>query len=306
MSRTKKLLFILISLIIALVSYIFYVRFDLIENKIYEIIFKIRENSLAIPDDNEYKLEYEFFSLKQASNFKPKNKNDIMNIYYTVLNNGWKEFTFFCDPDYDSCIQDVKLIADDTEFISLINNYVHPYNSFKKYNTYIYGEKEIHLNVDKLYTDEEIAETENIIDSIFQELNISEENPNLDNIKSIHDYLIKTITYDSDYTGENVENKSNKAIGAFTNKIALCSGYTDSFAIMINRLKIPNFKVSTDNHIWNAIKYDNVWSHIDVTWDDDEVNESNNYNFFMINTNRLLELDVEEHKFNTDLYKELK
>ena len=38
-------------------------------------------------------------------------------------------------------------------------------------------------------------------------------------------------------------------------------------------LNIPNFKVSSKEHIWNVIYYNNAWYHIDVTWDDDEINK---------------------------------
>lgn len=300
------MLFILISLIITFSIYLFYIKFDYITEKLDDIISKIRVDSIAIPENNEYKLNYDFKSFDETYDFKPKNVQDIKNIYYTVLNNGWKEFTFYCTKDYPNCAKDVKSIADDNDFITLINNYVHPYNSFKKYNTIIYGEKEVYLSVDPLYSDSEINEAEAKIESVFKNLNIDKTNPTLSDIKNIHDFIIKNTVYDNNYKGKDVGYMSNKVNGALIYNKALCSGYSDSFAIMINKLNIPNFKIATENHVWNAIYFNNKWSHIDVTWDDDETNPSNHYNFFMINTNKLLSLDVKEHKFNNDLYLEMK
>lgn len=116
--------------------------------------------------------------------------------------------------------------------------------------------------------------------------------------------MINNITYDDDYTKTQDEN-STTAYGAITTKKSICGGYTDAFAIAMDILNIPNFKVSSKEHIWNAIYYNNTWYHIDVTWDDDEINKNNNTNFFMINTDTLLKKDKKDHDFNIAFYKEL-
>ena len=90
------------------------------------------------------------------------------------------------------------------------------------------------------------------------------------------------------------------------NNIALCSGYSDTFALMLDMLDIPNFRVSNIEHIWNVIKFNNEWRHIDVTWDDDEINKNNIYNFYYLTTNELIEKDNDLHTFNRDIYLELK
>ena len=71
-------------------------------------------------------------------------------------------------------------------------------------------------------------------------------------------------------------------------------------------LDIPNFRVSNIEHIWNVIKFNNEWRHIDVTWDDDEINKNNIYNFYYLTTNELIEKDNDLHTFNRDIYLELK
>ena len=51
--------------------------------------------------------------------------------------------------------------------------------------------------------------------------------------------------------------------------------------------------------------FNNKWLHVDITWDDDEYNSRNRHNFFLIDTNKLLEKDAEEHTFKQELYLEL-
>ena len=113
------------------------------------------------------------------------------------------------------------------------------------------------------------------------------------------------ITYDDNYQKDDKITISNKATGALKNKIALCSGYADTYAIFLEKLGIPNFKVTSENHVWNAVYIDNKWLHIDVTWDDDEINKNNNYNFYLLDTDELLKKDQTEHSFSEEYYLEL-
>ena len=117
--------------------------------------------------------------------------------------------------------------------------------------------------------------------------------------------MISNVKYDDDYIDNDIYSISNKANGALIEKIALCSGYTDAFGLFLDRLNIPNFKVTTTDHVWNVVYFNNKWLHVDVTWDDDEYNSRNRHNFFLIDTNKLLEKDAEEHTFKQELYLEL-
>ncbi|UKI58189.1 MAG: hypothetical protein L6V81_01725 [Clostridium sp.] len=42
---------------------------------------------------------------------------------------------------------------------------------------------------------------------------------------------------------------------------------------MLDKLHIPNFKVTSSEHVWNVVYYNGKWTHIDATWDDDEINK---------------------------------
>ena len=97
---------------------------------------------------------------------------------------------------------------------------------------------------------------------------------------------------------------SDTAIGTLFEGKSICSGYTDTMSIFLDKLNIPNTRVATKEHVWNALYYNNKWIHIDLTWDD-PVSSSDNvilYNYFMIDTNKLQEIDNEEHNFDKNIY----
>ena len=62
----------------------------------------LKTNSLyAHPD-------YQF--VKNTKDYTPYGKQDLLNIFYTVLNNGVDTFTFYCPDEYEECINDVDAI----------------------------------------------------------------------------------------------------------------------------------------------------------------------------------------------------
>lgn len=306
MNRTKTLVCIVIFLCFSIIFYIFCVKFDEICDYLTNVITDLTRGEIIIPETKLYSKDYEFKTVKKTMDFVPMNMDDLREIYYTVLNNGWESFTFYCPREYVTCAEDVKTLANESEFISVINNYVSPYNSYKKYNTLIIGENEILLTVEKLYTTEEIEALKFEVNKIITALEIDKNNIVQKDIRKIHDFLTKLVSYDDEYVEGDPVTTSNKANGALFNNIALCSGYTDAFALFMDELGIENFKVSTDNHVWNVIYFNEQWLHVDVTWDDDEVNNKTTHYFFLIDTAELLEKDLTDHSFNQELYLELK
>ena len=306
MNRTRILFNIFLILLVSFISYIIYLNYETLSKNLKLLMIKFKEPEIIIPyEKTKYHNNYNLLTVKETNNFKPQNMEDLKNIYYTVLNNGWDEFTFYCPKEYKNCANDVRKLANKDDYIVSLNNFVSPYNSYIRYNTLLTNETEVYLTIEKLYTKDEIININNEINRIFKELNISKDKNNKYNIKKIHDYLIENISYDENYT-QNTETLSNKASTALFDKIALCSGYSDAFALMLDKLNIPNFKVSNKDHVWNAIYIDNKWLHIDVTWDDDEKNKNNNYNFYLITTDELYEKDNDTHAFDRNLYLELK
>ena len=83
-------------------------------------------------------------------------KKDLLNIFYTVINAGKDEFTFYCPKNYENCIDDVKSLAKDQITLSNINNFVHPFNSFKNISTKTDTLGKVTIELTKSYTDNDI------------------------------------------------------------------------------------------------------------------------------------------------------
>lgn len=265
---------------------------------------------VTLGEKNKYYREYDFNYVQNTDNFSPECKQDLLNIYYTVINAGKNEFTFYCGKEYETCISDLETIANNQSALSPINNYVHPYNGFKHIETEYDNNGKITIYITKSYTEEEIQEIEqklDIIEQIIVKDGVTEEQ----NIKAIHDYIIDNATYDTERkentTTANYNHKSDIAYGPLIQGYSICSGYTDAMELMLDRLNIENYRVASENHVWNAVSLDGTWRHLDLTWDDPVPDVGIRiYDYYLITTSELLKLDQTEHNFNQDIYSELK
>lgn len=272
----------------------------------------IQNKEVTLPNEGSNFNNYEFAFVKETDNFHVKSKQDILNVLYTILNHGMNNFTFYCDSSYDSCIDDLNVVSQDQVLLSTVNNFVSPFNSYEKIYFKISSYGEINIDVDKLYTDDEIVEVNKKI-SEFESSNIKANMSVRDKIKAFHDYLINNSVYDkaradaiekgTDSGGE----YSHKATGPLLHGIALCSGYSDAMKVYLDKLGVPNYKISNNNHIWNLVYIDGKWLHLDLTWDDPVTSDGSNIlldKFFLITNDELQKIDNTGHKFDIKYYPE--
>ena len=299
----KKLVWFLILTLIFLIT---------LNNKEKILVYYNRyfESKNFIPstlENNNYSRNYNFKYVSLTDNFLPNNKQDIMNIYYTVINSGMNEFTFYCKSEYENCINDVKDIANNQVTISNINNFVHPYNGFKDLETEIDSIGKITIHLNRNYTDEMKTILNYEIDKIIDN-NITNNMTAKEKIKTIHDYIINHTKYDEERSDQNnIKYKSDTAYGAIIEGHALCGGYTDAMMLFLEKFNIKSYKIASENHVWNYVYLDNKWYNLDLTWDDPVSKDGNNllqYTFFLIDNDELLVLDQSEHKFDKTVYAE--
>ena len=276
-------------------------------NTIINKYFKLN-NIVTLGDKNEYYRDYDFDFVQDTNNFRPNNYQDLLNIYYTVLNAGKSNFTFYCPNSYDNCLSDVKKLANDQDTLSDINNYVHPYNGFNHIESEYDSLGRVTINIIRSYDDNDIKMITSKIDELLPQL-VSNTNSLENNIKNVHDYIVNNSKYDSNRSDKGVTSyKSDTAYGPLFEGYALCGGYTDLMELFLERMNIKSFKVSSENHIWNAVYINNNWKHLDLTWDDPVATDGKDYleyNYFLIDTDQLLTLEQTEHNFNLKHYKEL-
>lgn len=261
---------------------------------------------IYIVEPNKHALSYNFLYVQTTDDFFAKDKEQLINIFYTSLNNGAEEFSFYCE--YDNCEEDVNEVTESNEFVN-INNYVHPYNSYRRIYVSISSLRRITINIEKSYTPNNIASVDKEIDKIISEI-ITDNMSEREKIMVFHDYIINNTKYDTEYIKKNlsdIDNPSHKAMGPLFYSRALCGGYADVTSVFLNKIGIPNYRISSENHIWNLVYLDNNWYHLDLTWDDPVTSNDTDillYNFFLISTKQLEDLATGYHSFNKSIYLE--
>ena len=300
----KKLFWFLFLVVVALGIW----KKDLITQYIVqELIFNDYNKNVV---NNNYSKDSNFGLVKQTSSFKPNSKDEFNDIFYSILNSGMEDFSFYCMFGYDECVNEFNDYIEKSSYVEAINNYVHPYNSFENISVTINNFNKIEIHIDKLYNEQEINYINEFIDSFIKN-NITTNMSTVDKIKVFHDYIINNTTYDSNYDLYTDKDKypthPYNAYGLITENKAICSGYTDVMAIYLNKINVPNYKIASDEHVWNYVFVNNSWYHLDLTWDDPVTNNHKNvllHDFFLINTNQLLKQDTKQHNYDKNLYLE--
>lgn len=306
MIKLKRLISFFLSIVVIIAVVL---NFNQIKERIIDLANFSRKIEIKPP--NEYYKDEEFLFVQQVDSYVPNNYNDLVNIFYSVLNQGWDDFTFYCADEYEKCLDDVYKISYDRVLLSDINNFVHPYNSYSTIRTLYDDTGEVTIKVKHLYTDEEINQIDADIDKIINE-NTNEQMSTRDKILAVHDYIINNTKYDQvKADGKESGYDSSRIQGVLYDKYSVCSGYTDIMAVVLDKLDVPNFKVSSETHIWNAVYMDNAWRHLDLTWDDPiglGGKDNLDHTYFLISSDRLYKVDkdLEEHIFDTNVYLELK
>ena len=192
-----------------------------------------KDTQITLEEKNEYFKNDTYQFVKNTDNFIPLSKGDIKNIFYTIVNSGWKKFTFYCPSEYTECLNDVKDMSQNQDLLTHLNNYVHPFNGFSNVKTIISETREITVFIDYFYTEDEIKAINDKVDEILKK-QVNNSMSIEDKIKAIHDYVINTTKYD---VSRNNDGKSPyhsyTAYGPLLEGYATCNGYTDAMALFL-------------------------------------------------------------------------
>lgn len=96
----------------------------------------------------------------------------------------------------------------------------------------------------------------------------------LEKLLVIHDKMVADCDYDVNALDKNTENlvpdSTRHAIGVFRDKVAVCQGYSQALYMIAKELGIEmDFCYSEEKtHMWNYVKLDGKWYHMDMTNDD--------------------------------------
>ena len=283
---------------------------DYIIHKYYEYTLN---NKYLTQKTNEYYLEDNFNYVDNYMGIGISNKIELINFIYYVLNSGISSTERYIDRSYSNYQNDIDMLTINNgegfkETISLLNNFVHPYNSSNNIKLTYGGDYTIGISINKAYSNDDITAINEIVDKVIKE-KLNNNMPTREKIKIIHDYIIDNAEYDKlKYENKNdTTYKSNTAYGVLVQGYGTCNGYADAMAIFLDKLNIINYKISNSEHIWNLVYLDGKWYHLDLTWDDpiSDVN-INRDTYFLITTSELEELNDGTHKFDKSIYTEAK
>lgn len=125
----------------------------------------------------------------------------------------------------------------------------------------------------------------------------------------IHDYLVNSCKYDIEDKGKN----SHNMYGAIIEKKAVCEGYANAFLYLCRLANIEcytvkgSFKVlnGMQSHIWNMVKLDDMYYHVDVTADDPIVNGGEvdvlEHTYFNVNDSQIaIDHEIKDNTYNID------
>lgn len=98
---------------------------------------------------------------------------------------------------------------------------------------------------------------------------ISPDMTDYEKVKTVHDFLIIALQYD---TSANPPNSSYHAYGALSTGKALCGAYAELMVLMLNKAGVPCRMITGiadgQDHAWNIVSIDGELYHVDTTWDD--------------------------------------
>ena len=299
----KKLIAYLIMLVVIILTFIYR---DEITNYVTNNIIKQEKQEELKYNDYARKQDYKYVSI--ANDLKINSKDEIKNVFYTILDSGIDSYSFYCDSDYKNCTKDVEHFFNDKDNLSEINNFVHPYNSFKNIKISVTNYGKITLNITHVYNKDEISVVNDQINTFIKD-NINDSMNNEEKIKAFHDYIVNNTKFDTEIenSSDRLNSTSYTAYGLLINHKAICGGYTDTMAIYLDKINIPNLRISTNEHVWNLVYLNDKWLNLDVTWDDPVTSNGTDmlmYDYYLIDTNTLLNKDTTQHNFNKDIYLE--
>lgn len=114
--------------------------------------------------------------------------------------------------------------------------------------------------------------------------------------KSIHDKLIKSLTY------SNTKSNAYSAYGALINKSCVCEGYAEAFQYLLYKRGIQAFRITGVaggvGHAWTVVRIDGNYYHVDPTWNDG-TEDYISYAYFNLTTKQILK----SHEISEYAYK---
>lgn len=233
---------------------------------------------------------------------------------YQTISQAMKSADSIVDLSSYSCSKDALtklyqyVVADNPQYFYLAKNYGYTYNSNKqtiKQLILMYtdgttddrydGQGNLATAASRSLISQQIAAFNAKISNIIG--SISNSASDLEKEKKIYNYIQDHVAYDHEAAAlVNAGSYSNlphafDAYGAACEGVAVCEGYAELFQYLCYLVGINATQVygtaSGGSHMWNAVKIENEWYMLDLTWDDCGKEGLYCYNYFNLTTSEM-------------------
>lgn len=238
----------------------------------------IQVESVTLTDDNRYNPEYYrepevyYPAAKKAMSRTARAQQTLEEYVVAALENFQETI--------DVSAYNIPLETADEEYFKILNNNPQLFYVAGKYSGSFYQGASTILSYKVTYlydrdtATQMLGELKTAAEQVASQVDRSM--PDYQQALIVHDYLVQNCEYDyenylKEPVGRQVPDISHTAYGSLVNGMAVCDGYADGFAyIMEDMLEISCDVVSSDAmaHAWNMIEIGGKWYHVDATWDD--------------------------------------
>jgi transglutaminase-like putative cysteine protease len=170
-----------------------------------------------------------------------------------------------------------EAMSQDDYFHYTIKRYSYVYKGYE-------GDVTISFNMQYIETKEQTDYVDSRIDEILGEI-ITDGMKDYQKERAIHDYIVLNVKYDTTLT-------EHTAYAALAKGVTVCQGYSLLAYKMLNRAGIETRIIegtAKELHLWNLVKLDGKWYHLDCTWDDPLPNRDGiiSYKFFNLSDEQI-------------------
>lgn len=179
------------------------------------------------------------------------------------------------DMEFPRLIQIPSMTGDELTDVIEALNYDNPtIMCFSRSNTIVSSEGLCYFQPGYSMTPSEQRVKNDTLDQICNEIIslIPENSTPFETELFIHDYIVNNCTYDVE-----VAETSSTAFSCLVDGLSACEGYSKAAKLLCEKAGLEcytvsgdavNFDGETEGHMWNIIKIDGEYYHLDVTWDD--------------------------------------
>ena len=238
---------------------------------------KYKYNGEVYEDSYDYKNDYGYIYLEKTDKKVAKVYEEL---YMNMVDFNHKKQDV-SEKDYKTLflkgnLTDGPFIYDDLYKAYMYLTAWHP--DFYWMNYYIEDNGNYSLGISKPYIknsdrekfDKKVNEELEKIDKLIE--NITDE---YDRIKFLSDYIMDNMYYAFENGVPSQSEWAHNIIGFFDRGTGVCESYAKVFKLLCDRYNIGNIPVTSEDHIWNLVEYQNEWYVFDLTFSDDS-----NYLYF--------------------------